>query len=248
MSQSVTAKRVCELALGAIGQFPVTESAADPEHLRRAMEWLDLIQAEIAGTTRLFSLVPATLSVPITNGTSTIDVNQSLDGSLPLDRIQFPVNAWLEDQNGNRTPLSIVHRDQFDAVSRADTPGPPTMIYIDRLVAPTMRIYPTPALTDPNTYVVKLDVQTYAPNVAPGGVTGTQSQASVLTGFRQAWQLYLVNRLAKSLGSGPIIKLPKSSLDEFRNDADRAKAQLDAFENREQETTPPICESAWSFD
>lgn len=242
MSRVLTAKEVCERALRAIGEFPITESAADGEQLREAMLWLDLIMGEFAGTTRVFFFVPDTIALSIVNGTTRYDLRASLGADMPVDRIQFPVNAWLEDEAGNRTPLEIAPRDKFDDVSKAADTGPPCMIHIDRLPAPTLRIYPTPAATDTKTWTVKLDVQTYAPNVAPTGVTGTQLSPSALTGFRQAWQRWLVLQLSFDLGSGAVRKIAKSSLDNFKTEATAAKTALLAFENREHDTTPPVTE------
>lgn len=247
MSKVFTAKEIAERALRAIGAFPITQSSADGEQLREAMIWLDLNMAEIAGVTRLFSLVPATLEFDITNGTSSYDLNTELGADLPTDRIQFPVDAWLEDEDGNRYPLKIVTRDVFEAVPDAAEQGQPTMIHIDRLPTPTLRIYPTPATTDTTTWTIKLVVQTYAPNVAPGGVTGTQPSASVLTGFRQAWQRWLIWQLASDIGSGPVFKLPSASIKDFGEKAKDARMALEAFENREHETTEPVCEP-WGME
>lgn len=221
--------------------FPITESAADGEQLREAMDWLDIIMAEKAGTGRMFNLVPATLSIPITNGTSTYDLNAALGVNLPVDRVQFPIQAWLEDAAGNRSPVEILRRADFEAVSNDADSGPITHVHIDRLApTPTLRTYPTPALADTNTYTLKLVVQTYAPNVSPSGVTGAQPSAAILTNFHQSWQRWLIWTLASDLGSGPIIKLPAASISNFDRKAGIALVQLEAFENREHETSPPI--------
>jgi hypothetical protein len=66
------------------------------------MTWLDLIMAQQAGSTRMFNLIPDTLSITLTNGTTEYDLNTALGADLPLDRVQFPVEAWLEDDAGNR--------------------------------------------------------------------------------------------------------------------------------------------------
>jgi hypothetical protein len=242
MSATRSARQLCELALRAIGAFPVTESAADSEQLRTAMDWLDMILAELAGTTRLFALVPATISLPLSGGQSAYNLEEELGSEMPPDGLQFPVNAWLEDAAGNRHPLQIVPRDKFEAVNNAATSGPPRMIHIDRLAtAPQLRTYPVLA-NGVTGWKIKLDVQTYAPDISPGGVTGTQPSDAVMTKFRQAWQLYLVTTLAYHLGSGAIIKLPEASLARFEKTMLRSKVALEAFENREHEATPPICE------
>lgn len=247
MSRVLTASEIGGLALRAIGQWPITESAPDGEMLREALTWLDLNMAELVGTERVFAFVPATLDVPITNGTQDYDLEATLGADLPVDKIQFPVAAWLEDGNGNRTPLEIATRQKFESVSRLDESGAPCRIWIDRLAAtPTLHIFPTPAVTDTNTYTIKLDVQTYAPNVAPTGVSGSKPSGTFLTDFAQAWQRWLVLQLSADLGSGPVIKLQQQSIDNFTNKAGAAKVRLLAFENREQDTEPPICE-AWGM-
>lgn len=243
MSKVLPAAQICAEALRAIGAFPVTESAPDGEQLRTAMTWLDLIMAQLAGTTRVFALVPATLEIAIVNGTQQYDLTTELAADLPIDRTQFPVDAWLEDGDGNRSPLTIVTRNKFEDVSKTSETGVPCWIYIDRLPSsPQLYIFPTPDSTDTTEYVIKLVVQKYAPNVAPAGVTGTQPSGSIAHGFSVAWQRHLIAQLAHDLGAGPIVKLPETSLNRFMGMAAQAKAQIEAFENREHDTEPPIVE------
>jgi hypothetical protein len=248
MSAVLTASDICRRALRMINDFPITESAASGESLREAMIWLDLIMAETAGIDRLFFLRTATLPITIVNGTQKYDLNTSLGANLPLDRVQFPIDAWLQDQLGNRTPIELVDLQQFESVATPTQTGPPYWLHIDRLPTPTLRVFPTPDVNDTNTYTIQLVVQTYAPNVAPGGVTGTQPSGSILTNFRQAWQRWLCFQLAHDLGSGPIIKLDEPSLTRFGAVAASSKTRLLAFENREHDTSPPICDPAWDFD
>jgi hypothetical protein len=246
MSQVLTVSEICGRALRAIGSFPLTETAPDGEALREAMSWLDLIMAEFAGAHRLFFLVPDTIPLTIEAGKSAYDLETDLGADLPLDGIQFPAFATLDDGNGNRSPVEIVARDRYELLCRPAQTGTPKIAYVDRLPSPTLRIYPTPASSDPNTYTLMLVVQRYAPNVAPTPVSGVQANVNKLTGFRQAWQRWLVAQLAHDLGSGPIKKLPEPSLTRFSAMAAQAKSDLLAFENREHETTPPICE-AWGL-
>lgn len=244
MSRVIPAKGICELSLAAIGELPVTESSADGEALRRSMEFLDLLLAQLVGTHRMFSRIDATLSMPITNGTQSYNLYTALGDDLPADRIQFVTEAYLETDTGRRFPIEIVRREKFENVPEIAQEGVPTWIYIDRLENPTLQLYPTPSDDDTTEYTLKLVCQLFAPNVAPGGVTGTQPQASVLHKLGQAWQRFLVFQLAHDLGSGPITKIAESSLTRFLGIATDAKTELLAFENREQQTTPPIVE-AW---
>jgi hypothetical protein len=241
MSKVFTAKEICERALRNIGAFAITDSAADGEQLREAMIWLDLIQAEAAGTMRLWSQIPQTVGFALTNGTGTYNLHQSLGAELPPDKVQFPYECWWEDEAGRRSPIDIVTRDVFEQLEATET-GAPTKVHIDRMPTPTARFHPVPAAEDPGVYRIKLVVQTYAPNVAPGGVTGSTPSASVLHQFRQAWQRWLILKLSIDLGGGAIKKINQQSLDNWRKEEEPAKKALEAFENREHENTPPCCD------
>jgi hypothetical protein len=151
--------------------------------------------------------------------------------------------ASLTSPFGPRCPLRIATRSEFNSTHNPGETGPPRMIYIDRLPEPTLKIFPTPDVADTETYTILIDLQTYAPNVAPGGVTGTQASGSVLTKFRQAWQRHLIYQLSHDLGSGAIFKIGESSLNRFGKLASQAKLELEAFENREHDDAPPICDA-----
>lgn len=249
MSRVLSASDICARALRAIGKFPTTESAPDGEDKREAMHWLDLILAETVGTNRMFSRVDKdTISFPITNGTGSYDFYATLGADTPTDRIQYIVDAWLEDDDGNRQPIEIVDRLKFEDVAKPDETGRPQWVYIDSdRETPNLRIWPTPASTDSTVYTIEMVVQLYAPNVAPGGVTGTQPRGAVLHNFGQAWQRWMIFQLAHDIGSGPVTKLPETSLTRFERQAAIARTRVEGFENRPHVTTDPICEP-WGMD
>lgn len=240
MSRTLTAREIGEQALRMIGAFPVTQSAADGEQLREALSWLDLILSEISGTSELFWQVTDTVTLDLVNGTQEYPLGDTLGAEFPVDGIQFPREAYLEDDKGNRSPITIVKRDAFENVSRPDATGVPRYIYMNRLPVPTLRTYPTLAAGTPIAYQIKLVVQTFSPNVAPSGVSGSRPSGSILTGFRNAWQRYLIYRLAYDLAMGPIHKLSERSLARFERESDKTKDQLEAFENRQHDTEAPI--------
>lgn len=246
MSRVLTAKEICERALRVINEFPVSESAAEGEPLREAMYWLDLLLAETVGTEFVFSRQTETLTMDITNGTQSYDFFTTLGDELPEDRIQYITDAYVEDEDGNRTPVEIVNQKKFEDVSRTDETGRPCWLFIDQVAAPTLRIFPTPHEDDETEYSLKLICQQYAPNVSPAGVTGTQPSGSVLHDMGQAWQRWLVWQLSHDLGCGPIVKLPDASLQRLERNAAMSKQRLLAYENRTHETTPPIGE-AWGY-
>ncbi|UVC14706.1 phage adaptor protein [Mesorhizobium onobrychidis] len=241
MSRVLKAKEICERALRLIGKFPTTESAPDGEDLREAMFWLDLIMAQVAGTTRLFFLIPASITLTLVAGQQAYLLSDEIE-EFPDNGFQFPVAAWLEDADGNRTPLTIVARDTWLEKSKLSTTGTPCEVYIDRLPDPTLYTYPTIEATDTDVYTIVLDFQSYAPNVAPGGVSGTRPEGTVETLFRQAWQRWLVYKLAVDIGGGAVVKLPEQSLARFEREELKAFSGLEAFENREHDTESPTTE------
>jgi hypothetical protein len=145
--------------------------------------------------------------------------------------------------NVHREPIEIVTRDTFMASRRPEEIGRPRMVYVDRLPDNQLYLHPVSSPTDQALHILQLDVQTYAPNVAPAGVTGNLPQGAVLTNFRQAWQRFLVFQLSHDLGSGAISKLPETSLNRFGKIAESSRARLEAYENREHDTEPPICDA-----
>lgn len=239
MSRVLTAKEVCERALRAIGTFPLSESAPDAEQLREAMFWLDLIMAEVAGTRRLLHLIPEPVQFALTPGVSRYPLKSTLAGQYPIDGIQFPVGAWVVTNSGE-VPIPIVRRDTWSQAQAQAATGAPRMVYIDRAPELTLYTYPTLPLDAASPLLLQLDFQRNAPNVAPGGVSGAVPQDSTVTGYRQSWQRYLIMRLAMDIGSGPVIKLAEQSLARFERQALTAVHQLDAFENQEHDTEPPI--------
>lgn len=254
MSAVLSAVQICERALRAINAFPITDSSADGEQLREAMIWLDMILAENAGANKIFSLIPSPEQVffNITNGTGNYDLTDALGANAPSDGVQDPLAAYIEFTNGDgvvvRHPIPIVPRAVYMSKRLPERNGRPEMVYIDRIPDNQLYIYPIPPSTDTNVYKLVLDVQTYAPNVAPAGVTGTQPQSEVITKFRQAWNRFFCFQLAHDLGSGPIFKLPEASLNRFGKVASTAKADLLAYENREHDDLPPIGEGWDSYD
>jgi len=231
MSLLFTAKQICELALQSIGAYSINDTAAEPEHLKRALSWLDLNMAELAGVQRMFWLVPSTLTISLTANTRTYDLLTTLGASAPADGIQFPVGAHLEDGNGNRTPLELLRRDEYEGLSKLTTTGTPDRIHIDRLTEPTMSVYPIPTVA---TFKVELVVQTFAPSFADS------RDGALATGLRAAWQKWAVNKLAASIGNGPVRKLPRQEIIDYEQLADISRRELLAFENREHESGPPV--------
>jgi len=229
---SFSAYRIAEMALGKIGAFPSTDSAADPLEMRIALDWLTIIMAELAGKRRVFWLVPDTLTIPLTATVQEYDIQSVLGTAYPELGVQFPIEAWIEDAAGNRCPVEIITRSVFESYEDRDRTGPVRTIYIDRLYPPTMWTYPILADTS-TTYSIKLEVQTFAPDF--------QGKTDKSTGLRSAWQMWCIYRLAACLGDGSIKRIPTEEIVGFRKEAEASYNDLLTYEQREHESTPPVC-------
>lgn len=232
MSTLFTAKQICEEALRKIGAYAINDTAADDEHVRLALGWLDLLMAELSGTTRCWWLVTREITVPLdTADQRTYDL-AAVTAAEGL-QFQFPVSAALVDDAGNRAPLELWRSDQYDAVSKLTTSGNPCGVYIDRLTG-LLCVHPVPAIT---TLSVALTIQTFANSlVQDNRVTGVQdSDAS--HGLRASWQMWAIYRLAGVLGDGTIRRCSTQEQDRHLRMAEISEAKLMAFENREHDSS-----------
>src|SRR5574340_291365 len=98
--------------------------APDPEELRRAVEWMDLMVAEDAGTERKFFLTPATTTSTLTADTASYTLSTLMGTSYPSTGILFPVAAYLRDTNGEDEPLDIISRAEYEELKYKEESGP----------------------------------------------------------------------------------------------------------------------------
>lgn len=233
MTRLLTAKEICERSLRRIRAFPITETAAQPEDLAEALFYLDMMVGYVAGTNRLFFLVPATLSMALTGGEQTYDIVDTLAANAPDDGVQFPIEAILVDPSGNRSPLNIVSRQAFEEHSDlTQAVGEPVEVHIDRLQGPTLRTYPTLDSTATG-YSIDLVVQTFAPDL-------TKSNGQQVTSLRAAWNLWAVIQLAIYIGGGPVRTLPEAQIKRDQDQADKLLNELQQYENREHTGAPRV--------
>lgn len=240
MSRTFSAADIAGRALRMIGAWPVTESAPDGEQLREAMNWLDLIMSEVAGTQELGFLQPAEVSLTLVAGTRSYVLASVLGDEYPDDGIQFVLSAWMEDENAQRHEITILSKESFDALEVEE--GLPEKIYLDMAESKTLWTWPTLPSDETETYTIKLRVQVFAPNISFKGVTGTQPTGTTLHKFAAAWQRFLTYRLAADIAAGPVAALPQSRINHFITEANEAWVALDGFQNREKTTEPPVAE------
>lgn len=228
MSHLYKAAELCERSLRKIGVTVISESAPRPEHVAESLHWLDMMMGHAAGTNKVYWLVPATVSMPLTGGVSSYDIQDTLGANSPADGVQFITGATLNDGQGNITPLDIVTRQAFDEILVPDTSGRPDRVYIDRLIRPTLHTYPVLGAGQTG-FSIDLTLISYAQDFTAGkGNRGTD--------MRPAWNLWCVTNLAALIGDGPVRKLPGAEIDRIKTQATTYWNELMARENWEHDS------------
>lgn len=220
-SQLYSARKIAELALQKINAFSVNDIAADPAHLDRTLQWMDLVVAEFTGNNKCEWLVSRDVSVALDANTRTYDLEDGMGDELPPGGVMFPISAYVNDGNGNDTPVEIIDGTEYEAIASKSTSGKPAVIYIDRKIVPTLHVYPVPADT---TYTLKMTVQQYAPSMS-------DSRGERQHGMRAEFQLWLVLATAGQIGNGPVRRLSGQVLNAIIEEAARMRARLEAYGN-----------------
>lgn len=242
MSFLPTAKTVCERALRKIGAFSINDTAARQEDLLEALYWLDAILAQVSAINRAYWLIQPTVSFSLDNDTASVDLLDALGEDAPDDGIQFPIKAWIEDEDGNRQPLDLVAQQDIENEVDQDQTGVPTKAYIDRLNRPTMRFFPKLPTTNTTDYTVVIMYQSFSPQIAPETVTAFSGAGNRMTSLREAWTRWAIFQLSADIGDGPVRTLPSTRIQAWREEANSALEALVAYENRAHTSTDPVVE------
>jgi hypothetical protein len=232
MSGKLKVVEIATKALEKIGAFTANMTAPDPDELRRAIEWLDITVAHVAGTNRLFFLTPVTVTSTLTAATSSYVLSTLMGVNFPATGMAFPVEAYLRDSSGNDEPLELINRAEYEEIEDKTTSGPPEKVYIDRLSA-NQNIYVYPVPSD-GTYSLRLVFQSYPATLTGGTVAGA---GNLDHGFTQEWQLYLIMSLAATIGSGPVRTLPSAETARMEQIAGAAFARLMIYGNTQKTST-----------
>lgn len=223
MSLRLNASAIAEAALRRIGTTSWNDAGSDGTKLRLAIEALDRIVAELAGTERLWWLVPRTKTVSLIAAQQEYDLSGVLDPD-----IEFALRAGLVTSTGHIEPLCLYRRIEWDAIDDRDTrTGTPEGLLIERSPSATMLVYPIPTTT----WTVRLTAQTVAPDL-------TQSNGTIDHGFPEAWQRYLELATAADIGAGPVEMLPEGEISRLLKQAEEAKSRLLARNRRENVERP----------
>ncbi len=242
MSKLFSSVEIATLALRRIGNLPTSESAPEGEDLRVTLEIMDLVLAELAGTNRVFSQIGVSLPLTLVAGKTSYLLKDALKTLYPKAGLLNPVSIWVNNAAGRQYEIPIVTRDVWERWRYGNEIGAPEMVYIDREPNPTLFLFPAPRADDPSLWFLEMVYQEQAPNVAPAGVASSVPEAQAHS-LRQAWQLWLVKRLAYEIGSGPVETLPGQRLAPLKREADETFARLEARDN-EADNLPPI-QQAW---
>jgi hypothetical protein len=237
-----TATQHAEAGLRRIGAYAVNDAAARPQDMAVALQSLDSLIAELSGVVECFWLVTNTLSLPLTANTPSYDVKAALGSDWPSQGIEYLREAWIENDAGNRQPITIVTRTKFESHANMAETGQPCEIHIDRIV-PVPSLQPWPIPPD-DTWTLKLIFQQLSPTVAGvGPIPRANEGQSISPGLPAAWNRWAEYALAADVGSGPVRKLPDATTNTWRAIAATSKTDLQAFQNQEHETEPPITAS-----
>lgn len=236
-SSLYTAREMVERACRKIGATAINDDAVEHENMREALWWFDMMLAHYAAKRPYLGLYRDELEITLAEDDGSYTLRVELNASLPTG-VQYPVEAMLQDANGNRTPLGIVTHREFRRLAVPTTSGRPTMVYIDRLNDPVMRVYPIPGENEDGWKII-LTVQTFSPTVRPRNVNRDTALTNQPTGLRIGWQLWGVTQLSAIIGNGPVRTLPIERIRDYRGEAAMYEADLMAFENREHDNDSP---------
>lgn len=222
MAIVLSPSRLAVLALRRIRNVSWFEGEAEGQALTVALEHLDLIVAELAGTERLWWLQKFDQEVAAVGGQRDYD----LSGVLTPDPQDIIFAAWIDEQE-RRVPLRLYRRVDWDELDDRDIAeaAEPIGVYVERTPQSMLRLYPTP--TEDGT--LNLTVQV---------LSGNLTQVDAPLDLPAAWQRYFVLELAADLGSGPIERLPTEQQDRFRNMAANLKNMLLARARHENVAIP----------
>lgn len=221
MSLLLSPKQIAEKALRKIGHTAWFETGGKGQALAVAVEYLDLVVAELAGTEQVEAFVPRRMDVNLIAGQAEYDLAGLLDPD-PM----WITRAHIVDEAGSENEILLLTRFAWDAIhDRSTRTGTPCELYVRRGPSPLAYPYPIPEADT----TLRLTAQTVAPDI---------SSDSATHGLEAAWQLLLIDRLAAEIGDGPVEKLTEVTLRRYRADADRRLAALVARGSSPNVTQP----------
>lgn len=242
MTRRLTAREVVNNALSLIGRYTPNDTAPEGHDVLRGLDWLDMVLATLMAERWVVQLTSQTrVRVPLRAGVNAYNLSQQVG---PVDGIAYPLACSIVRDGSNRAPFDLVRLDEWERLRiQADRQGCPEIGHLDRTELLTMEVYPTP---DENIgdVVIELVVASYPPTVAASPRKADRNTGNVPIGLRPEWSMWASYALAAALGDGPIVKLPATENDRLVLKAEKIKADLFAYVEREMPMEAPIS-AAW---
>ncbi len=226
MSALLPVADIATHALREIGELSIYDGEPDAVALEVAIQRLDLLVAELAGTEAIWWLRPFQQQLPLTNGQQVVPLAGL---ATPF---QFFTHASLIATSDTppvaEVPVKLVSQQVYDAIPTKATGGDPELVLIQRRDSPQAALYPVPARDG---LVLVLSGQAYATDL-------TADKGGADHGFPAAWQRWMVLQLAADIGSGPVRTIPPADRQEKRAEAARILSLLLARNSRQNLDRP----------
>lgn len=220
-----TAAEIADFALREVGSFAPTDDAPNPAHKAIALDYFDMMLAELAGVDGIWWLRPISQNVPLTQNIFQYDLNALL--GTRLESFERAFLATAADPSG--AEIAMLTKAQYEALPARSATGVTAGVYIERGINPQMFVYPTPVTG--TTDQIRLYGQTYTPDLTDEG-------GNVPHLFPAAWQLWMIKQLAQAISGGPVARLPMAERKEMQDIAADKLALLKTMSNRQNLARP----------
>jgi hypothetical protein len=131
------------LALSALARIQVRAPSIRQEHMVNAYNEMNYLLVELGNLQPNLWKVAQT-PITLTSGTALY--------SIATNTVMI-LDAWITTQSGtssqNDRYITPMSRSEYASLANKNTPGPPTQYWFDRLVAPTITMYPVPDNSGP---------------------------------------------------------------------------------------------------
>lgn len=208
MAKLFTAREIAVLALRKCGVVAPQDTSAPEAKVLTALQYLDMLLAEVVGTTRVWNFVPNDLVFTYPANESSADITALLGGTAQIDIFR---EAYVDSTDA---PIRLLLRDEWDLFQHGSSPFPEArMLFItpdgDGSHTAYLRSVPT---TD-------LDIRLTGMRFSPTVTNASQGNQSVAHSFDAAWQRWMVNKLSADIGDGPCARVDQFRLKEWRDQA-----------------------------
>jgi hypothetical protein len=220
MALLLDARDIAVMALRKIGRVSPNQPSAKAADLSIALDVLDVEVAQLAGTKRLWWLVPANATFYLDANEASFDLITQSGGA--ITSVQFIITFQILDTNNRVVSVPRrISRREYDQITDKTKTGLPEVVYIDR-TSPRPVVYTWPVTPAASTYQAYVAVQNYSE-------TMSDDNGNTAHGLPTPWQGWAISRTAYMLGGGYISTLPSDELTRHKNDAQDALQMLQAF-------------------